>query len=89
RSTALLFGAETPQWLWLFTGIAVIFAALAALFAGAGWLGLIGALAFGGFMAWQTRELEVDDPEQCLALFRATRWGGLIFLGFLLADAIV
>ncbi|HUF88242.1 MAG TPA: 4-hydroxybenzoate octaprenyltransferase, partial [Thermohalobaculum sp.] len=47
RSTALLFGAETPQWLWLFTGIAVIFAALAALFAGAGWLGLIGALAFG------------------------------------------
>ena len=88
RSTALLFGAETVRWLWLFTGLAVIFAALAVLFAGSGWIALIGALAFGGFIAWQTRELEIDDPEQCLRLFRATRFGGLIFLAFLLADAV-
>ena len=89
RSTALLFGADTVWWLWLFTGLVVIFAALAALFAGGGWLALIGALALGGFMAWQTRELEIDDPEQCLRLFRATRFGGQIFLGFLLLDAML
>jgi 4-hydroxybenzoate polyprenyltransferase len=40
-------------------------------------------------MAWQIRELDIDDPEQCLALFRATRWGGLMMLGFLLLDTIV
>jgi 4-hydroxybenzoate polyprenyltransferase len=88
RSTARLFERDTPRWLWLFTGLAVIFAALAALFAGGGWLALLGPLALGGFMAWQTRELDIEDPEQCMRLFRATRYGGLLMLAFLLLDAV-
>jgi 4-hydroxybenzoate polyprenyltransferase len=67
----------------------VIFAGLAALFAGGGWFAILGPLALGGFMAWQIRELDIDDPEQCLRLFRATRWGGLLMLGFLLLDAVL
>jgi 4-hydroxybenzoate polyprenyltransferase len=89
RSTARLFEQDTPDWLWMFTGSTVIFAGLAVLFAGGGWFGILGPLALGGFMAWQIRELDIDDPEQCLSLFRATRWGGLIMLGFLLLDTIV
>jgi 4-hydroxybenzoate polyprenyltransferase len=89
RSTARLFEQDTSGWLWLFTGLTVIFAALAALFAGGGWFALIGPLALGAFMAWQIRELDIDDPEQCLRLFRATRFGGFLMLGFLLLDAIV
>jgi 4-hydroxybenzoate polyprenyltransferase len=89
RSTARLFEQDTPGWLWMFTGLTVIFAGLAVLFAGGGWFGLLGPLALGGFMAWQIRELDIDDPEQCLRLFRATRWGGLLMLGFLLLDAVI
>jgi 4-hydroxybenzoate polyprenyltransferase len=89
RSTARLFDRDTEGWLMLFTGITVILAALAVLFAGSGWLGLMGPLALGAFMAWQIRELDIDDPEQCLRLFRATRFGGLIMLGFLLLDALI
>jgi 4-hydroxybenzoate polyprenyltransferase len=88
RSTARLFDRDTANWLWLFTGIAVILSLMAALFAGAGWIGLIGPLALGGFMAWQIRELDIDDPQQCLRLFRVTRFGGLLLLGFLLIDSL-
>ena len=71
-----------------FTGVTVIFAFLAVLFAGGGWVGLIGPLALGGFMAWQIRELDIDDPAQCLRLFRATRFGGFFMLGFMLLDSL-
>ena len=40
-------------------------------------------------MAWQIRGLDIDDPEQCLRLFRATRWSGFLMLGFLLLDAVL
>jgi 4-hydroxybenzoate polyprenyltransferase len=89
HSTARLFDRDTEGWLWLFTGITVILSALAALFAGSGWLGLMGPLALGGFMAWQVRELDIDDPQLCLRLFRATRFGGFLMLGFLLLDALL
>jgi 4-hydroxybenzoate polyprenyltransferase len=87
-STARLFDRNTSDWLWMFTGTTVIFAGLAVLFAGGGWIGLLGPLALGGFMAWQIRELDIDDPEQCLRLFRASRWGGLIMLGLMFLDAV-
>ncbi|HUS55087.1 MAG TPA: 4-hydroxybenzoate octaprenyltransferase [Thermohalobaculum sp.] len=86
RSTARLFEQETAGWLWMFTGLMVIFGVLAVLFAGGGWFGILGPMALGAFMAWQIRELDIDDPEQCLRLFRATRWGGLLMLGFMLLD---
>jgi len=89
HSTARLFEQNTPGWLWLFTGLTVIFAALAALFAGGGWFALAGPLALGAFMAWQIRELDIDDPGQCLRLFRATRFGGFLMLGFLLLDTVL
>jgi len=88
RSTARLFDQDTANWLWLFTGFTTIFAALAILFAGGGWFGLFGALCLGGLMAWQVRELDIDDPAHCLRQFRASRWGGLAMFGFMLIDAI-
>ena len=66
-----------------------LFAALAVLFGNGGWFGILGPLVLGGFMAWQIRGLDIDDPEQCLRLFRATRWGGFLMLGFLLLDAVL
>ncbi|MEM9138579.1 MAG: 4-hydroxybenzoate octaprenyltransferase, partial [Pseudomonadota bacterium] len=40
KSTALLFGDETPKMLGIFTAATGVFAALAVLLAGGGWLGL-------------------------------------------------
>ena len=88
RSTARLFEQETAGWLWMFTGLVVIFGFLSVLFAGGGWFGILGPLALGAFMAWQIRELDIDDPEQCLRLFRATRWGGLAMLALMLLAAV-
>jgi 4-hydroxybenzoate polyprenyltransferase len=43
---------------------------------------LAGLVAAGLHMARQVRVLDIDDPEQCLALFRSNRLvGWLIFLG--------
>ncbi len=62
---------------------------MAVLFAKGGWIALLGPLGLGAFMAWQIRELDIDDPEQCLRLFRATRFGGFLMLGFMLIDAVL
>ncbi|MEM1382143.1 MAG: 4-hydroxybenzoate octaprenyltransferase [Pseudomonadota bacterium] len=89
RSTARLFGEETQSWLLFFVAIAAMFAFLAVFLAGAGLLAVGGVLGFGLHMMWQIRNLDIDDPEVCLFLFRATRWGGLIlFLGLFL-DAMI
>ncbi|MEM1275939.1 MAG: 4-hydroxybenzoate octaprenyltransferase [Pseudomonadota bacterium] len=88
KSTARLFGQETTQFLWMFTGAFFGLAATAVLFAGGGLLGLGGVLAMALFMCWQTRASDIDDPEQCLYIFRATRWGGLFLTTGLVLDTV-
>ena len=78
RSTARLFEEDTATWLWIFTGCTVFFALMAALTAGLGWGGVLGAFAIGVHMAAQIKALDIDDPEQCLALFRSNRTAGLL-----------
>ena len=81
KSTALRFGSETHTWLSGFYAAAVLFAALAGAFAGLGvgfWLGL---MAYTGHFVWQLLRLDIDDPDQCLKLFRSNRDAGLILLG--------
>lgn len=90
RSTARLFGEDTPRWLkWFLVATVTLFA-----------IGLIGALAetanpvqlaialcgvwaFGWHLAWQLKRLDIDDATRCLALFRSNRDAGLIPVLFL------
>jgi 4-hydroxybenzoate polyprenyltransferase len=45
---------------------------------------LAGLVAAGAHMARQIRSLDIDDPAQCLALFRSNNVvGWLIFLGLI------
>lgn len=88
KSTARLFGDETTTFLWYFTGAFAVLAIVGVLVTGASWPGLIGVLAMTGFMAWQTRMLDINDPDGCLGLFRATRWGGLMLVAGLLIDTL-
>ncbi|MDD9716723.1 4-hydroxybenzoate octaprenyltransferase [Dinoroseobacter sp. PD6] len=90
KSTARLFGDRSRRWLGLFliaatvlAGGAVI-AALAPLDAPLALaLGLGGVWAFGWHMVWQLRQLDPNDPGNCLRLFRSNRDAGLILALFL------
>ncbi|MBB3608517.1 4-hydroxybenzoate octaprenyltransferase [Rhizobium sp. BK602] len=89
RSTARLFGDKTRLWLVGLYGAALVLMLLSFALAGAGWLSYIGLLIAGGMFAYQIAVLDINDAQQCLALFRFNGKVGLIifsglFLSFLL-----
>ena len=89
KSTALLFGERTKPMLSLFYGLAVLLIAAAGYTAGAGVVFAIGLLAFAGHLAWQVVQLDINDPDRCLALFKSDRDAGLILFAGMLLDAFV
>lgn len=89
KSTALRLGAATPGWLAGFFAAAFACFTAAAILAGTGAAAYIGLGAAGLLAIMQLRSLDIDDPQRCLALFRANRNLGLaIFAGFT-ADALI
>jgi 4-hydroxybenzoate polyprenyltransferase len=89
KSTALLFGKNTPLMLTLFYTLAVVLIGLAGLMANGGAIFMLGLLAFAAHLAWQIVTVDIDDPAHCLKLFRANRDAGLILFGAMLIDAMV
>lgn len=95
KSTARLFANATPKYLLVFMIIAVClmaFASIMALASGAPvplLLGITAAWAFGLHMFWQMRQLNIDNPDVCLKLFRSNRDTGLIATAFLAIAAIL
>lgn len=89
KSTARLFGENSKPWLQGFMVGAVMLAAMACI-AGLGTqenplillIALAGCMGFGGHMAWQMSQLDIDDPDTCLKLFRSNRDAGLILALF-------
>jgi 4-hydroxybenzoate polyprenyltransferase len=88
KSTALLFGKNTPAMLAIFYTLAVVLIGIAGLMAGGGVIFMVGLLAFGAHLAWQIVTIDIDDPAHCLMLFRANRDAGLILFGAMLLDAV-
>jgi 4-hydroxybenzoate polyprenyltransferase len=84
KSTALLFGARTHVWLWGFFGAMMVLLFAAGIVAGKGPLFLLGLALVAVLLARQVRTLRIDDPDDCLAKFRAHRLVGLAVLGSLL-----
>ena len=87
KSTALLFGEQTPTMLASFYVAAVVLISAAGLMAGGGLIFTIGLIAFSAHLAWQVTRLDVDDPAHCLVLFKSNRDAGLILFGAMLLDA--
>ena len=90
KSTARLFGDNTRIWLrWFLIASVTLFAIglIGALVENVNVLvltiALCGVWVFGWHLAWQLRNLDIDDPENCLRLFRANRNAGLIPVLFL------
>jgi len=88
KSTALKFGGRSRR------AIAAFYACAILMFALAGWSAAIGpgfwpvlGLA-AGHLAWQLAKLEIDNPANCLRLFRSNRdFGALLFIAILAGQA--
>ncbi len=96
KSTARLFGTDTARWLGLFLVLSVALMAAAVLVALlpsanplALALGLCAPWAMGWHMQGQMRQLDIDNPDTCLRLFRRSRDTGLLAALFLAGAAIV
>ncbi|KEO53205.1 4-hydroxybenzoate octaprenyltransferase [Thioclava indica] len=96
KSTARLFGDDSAKWLggFLIASVSLMsIAVLMALLPNAGPLRLALSLcapwAMGWHMLWQMRNLDIDNPDICLDLFRANRNTGLLGALFLAIGAIV
>jgi 4-hydroxybenzoate polyprenyltransferase len=86
KSTALLFGEYTKPLLAVFYTLAVGLLALAGWSAGAGVVFSIGLVAFAAHLTWQIQRLDINDPENCLAVFKSNRDAGLILFAGLVLD---
>ncbi|MET4127314.1 4-hydroxybenzoate octaprenyltransferase [Roseovarius sp. MBR-6] len=83
KSTARLFGENSPRWLRRFLVATVALMAVAIILAGppnpvALMLALGGVWAMGWHMHWQLRRLRLDDTARLLHLFRSNRDAGLL-----------
>jgi 4-hydroxybenzoate polyprenyltransferase len=84
RSTARLFGDNTKSWLVGLYGGALICFAVAFAAAQAPVVALAGLIAAGAHMARQIIVLDIDNPDQCLKLFKSNNQvGWLVFAGLL------
>ena len=88
KSTALLFGARTKPMLSAFYALAIVLIAAAGYGAGGGALFAFGLAAFAGHLAWQVWQLDIDDPDWCLRLFKSNRDAGLFLFAGLVLDAV-
>ena len=84
KSTARLFGDKTIYWLiGLYSAALVLFAWAFAL-AEVPMPALAGLIAAAAHMSRQIRTLDIDNPDQCLKLFKSNGTvGWLIFLGLI------
>lgn len=84
HSTARLFGDNTKSWLLGLYGGALMCFAIAFAAAEAPMPALAGLIAAGAHMMRQIAVLDIDDPDQCLKLFKSNgQVGWMIFLGLL------
>lgn len=94
RSTARLLGEHTKIWLATFATLAFLFMAFSAfqvISASTGFwviiLLLSGVVFFGLHLAWQLKQLNINNSKICLNLFRSNRNAGLLPVFFFAAAA--
>ena len=88
RSTARLFGRHTKAWLAGLYGGALALMAIAFALVPVPVPALAGLVAAGVHMAGQIRRLDIDNPAQCLSLFRSNFTVGMLVFAGLIAGAI-
>ena len=94
KSTARLFGQNSPRWLSLFLGLAVSLMGIAIWIANPSnvlglWVALLGPLSFGLHMAWQLSNLDINHSGILLTLFRTNRETGLLPVLFFTVEVML
>ena len=86
KSTARLLGENSRAWILRFYAVCFTLVLAAGFTEHAGWPFAFVILAAGAHLLWQTRKLKIDDPDNCLVLFRSNREAGaLMALAFVFA----
>ena len=89
RSTARLFGDKTkPALIILYSGTLALMAA-AFWLASADWPAYLGLALGCAHMIWQVVSLDIEDADNCLALFKSNSHFGWLVFGGLLVDILV
>ena len=88
KSSALRLGERTRPWLFAFFGATVALLALAGALAGVAWPFYPGLAAAALHFAWQARTVDIDDPADCLAKFRANNVLGMIVFAAIVAGRL-
>ena len=96
KSTARLFGDRTQSALFCFLVATLVFLTVAIVSAlpsemniATAFPCLIGVWAFGYHLHWQLTHVNIDDPANCLRIFRSNTGGGsLVTLGLIFAALV-
>jgi 4-hydroxybenzoate polyprenyltransferase len=89
KSAARLLGRSTkPVLALLYAGATALFAAAFAS-AGMGLPAYLGLAAGALQLTWQVVTVDIDDPDSCLAVFRANTWYGWILFAGLVTDGLL
>jgi 4-hydroxybenzoate polyprenyltransferase len=87
KSTARLFGAAARRWVLRFYAVGFTLILAVGFTEHTGWPFAFAMLLAGAHLLWQVKRLNIDDPANCLIVFRSNReTGALIALAFLLAS---
>ncbi|MGB0747417.1 MAG: 4-hydroxybenzoate octaprenyltransferase [Magnetospiraceae bacterium] len=85
KSTALRLGSYTRPFLYGFYGLALTLIGLACWTAGLPWFTVFGLALAGAHLYRQANGVDLDDPKDCLRMFKSNRDFGWILLLTLLA----
>ncbi|HTT84336.1 MAG TPA: 4-hydroxybenzoate octaprenyltransferase [Rhizomicrobium sp.] len=89
KSTARLFGRNSPVWIDTFYSLSLGLFVLALIVTTAKlWTALL-LIPAGLHLAWQTRRLDVSDTARCLRIFRSNRDVGLLVAAAIIAASHV
>jgi len=89
KSSALALGSATRPWIGAFFALATVLIGVAGALVGLGWpFYLLLAVAAGHF-AWQTLDVDIDDPRDCLSKFRSNQQVGLLIFAAIVAGQVI
>ncbi|MBI1211902.1 MAG: 4-hydroxybenzoate octaprenyltransferase [Alphaproteobacteria bacterium] len=85
RSTALMFGERTKIYLVMFYQAALTAWLFGMIWAGTSFTGIGVLILVSAHFGWQIARLKINDPANCLAVFKSNRELGLLMFAAILA----
>jgi 4-hydroxybenzoate polyprenyltransferase len=78
KSSALALGNDTGRFLWIFYGLTMAGLVVCGWVAGLGGFYYLLLIPAAVQLAWQASRVDIEDPRNCLAMFKSNRNFGLI-----------